>query len=76
MRHGAATTAVRIDARLLERLRAQHPGKSDSEILENVARAELAFVTLGKSQARNSLTEDEALQQGVSAVKWARSSQS
>lgn len=67
-----ATTRVEIDNELLERLRAQHPGKDDRALIEDLARVDLGFTALRAAQERNALPEDEALELGVRAVHESR----
>lgn len=63
---------IEVDAQLLERLRARHPGKTDREIFEGLARVNLGFAALRWSQERNALSEKEATELGVQAVHEAR----
>ena len=63
---------VEVDAHLLELLRARHPGKTDREIIEGLARVNLGFAALRWSQERNALGEKEATELGVTAVHQAR----
>lgn len=69
---GMATTRVEIDAELLARLRARHPGKDDRALIEDLARVELGFSALRTIQDRNALAEDEAAELGVRAVHESR----
>jgi len=66
------TTSVEIETELLERLRQRRPGQSDRELLESAALSTLGRATLRTLQARNALTEDEAIALGVGAVHEAR----
>jgi hypothetical protein len=66
------TTSVEIETALLERLRQSRPGLSDRELLESVVLSALGRATLRTIQARNALTEDEAIALGVRAVHEAR----
>lgn len=47
-----ATTTVEIDSDLLERLRERSPGKSDRELLEDLAAVTLGFETIRRVQRR------------------------
>ncbi len=67
-----ATTTVEIDTSLLERLRARHLGKADRAMIEDIARIDLGFSALRQAKQRNALTEGEATELGVSAVRDAR----
>lgn len=67
-----ATTTIEIDTSLLERLRAGHPGKADRAMIEDIARIDLGFSVLRQAKQRNALTEGEATELGVSAVRDAR----
>jgi hypothetical protein len=67
-----ATTAVEIDTSLLERLRVRYPGKADRAIIEDIARIDLGFSALRQAKQRNALSEGEATELGVSAVRDAR----
>lgn len=68
----ATTIRVAIDSELLERLRARHPGKSDRELIENLAQIDLGFAGLRDAQKRNALNEEEATELGVRAAREAR----
>lgn len=68
----APTTRVDIDSELLSCLRMRHPGKDDRELIEDLARIDLGFVTLRNAQRRNALDEDQAVELGVRAVQDAR----
>jgi hypothetical protein len=68
----ATTTNVEIDTQLLERLRARHPGKTDRELVEELATIELGFATLHDVQKRFALSEAEATELGVRAVHESR----
>lgn len=48
----AATTRIDFDSELLAKLRARRPGKDDRTLLEELARIELGFETLGEIQRR------------------------
>lgn len=67
-----ATTRVEIDSELLERLRARHPGKDDRELIEDLARVELGLNALRAAQQRNALSEDEAAELALRAVRESR----
>lgn len=64
----AATTSVKIDTELLERLRARHPGKEDRELIENLARISLGFEVIRESQRWNDVPEDKAMAEAGRAV--------
>jgi hypothetical protein len=64
-----ATTAIEIDTSLLERLRARHPGKADREMIEDIAQIDLGFSMLRQAKERNALSEAEATELGVRAVR-------
>lgn len=66
-------TAVRIDTALLEELRADEPGKSDRELIEDMAARKLGLRTIHRLRQRFNLSEDEAIRVGVEAVREARS---
>jgi hypothetical protein len=70
----AATTTVEIDTALLERLRERSPGKSDRELLEDIATITLGFETIARVQQRNAdADEDEVMAEAVKAVHGIRS---
>jgi hypothetical protein len=69
------TTTVEIDSELLERLRSRHPGRSDRELIETLAKVALGRVALRRVQERNTLPEQEAVALGVAAVHEARHDQ-
>jgi len=68
----ASTRNIEIDSDVLERLRARRPGKSDRELIENLAMIELGRATLSDVQRRFALPEQEAISLGVRAVHEAR----
>lgn len=68
----AATTRIDFDSELLAKLRARRPGKDDRTLLEELARIELGFETLGEIQRRNALSEDEADDLALRAVREVR----
>lgn len=68
----AATTKIDFDSELLAKLRARRPGKDDRTLLEELARIELGFETLTEVQRRNALSEDEANDLAVRAVREVR----
>jgi len=68
----ASTRNIEIDSNVLERLRARRPGKSDRELIENLAMIELGRATLSDVQRRFALPEQEAISLGVRAVHEAR----
>lgn len=65
-------TAVLIDSDLLEELRADEPGKSDRELVEDMARRKLGLKTVRRLRQRFNLPEDEAIRVAVEAVHEAR----
>ncbi len=56
-----ATTSVEIDSDLPVRLRERSPGKSDRELLEDLAAVTLGFETIHRVQRR---TADAGIDQG------------
>jgi hypothetical protein len=67
------TTSVEIDSGLLERLRERDRGKSDRELLEDLAVIELGFETIRLVQERNTgADEDEVMAEAVKAAREAR----
>jgi hypothetical protein len=69
-----ATTTVQIDTALLERLRERAPGKSDRELLEEIATITLGFETIARLQQRNAdADDDEVMAEAVKAVHEIRS---
>ncbi|WP_372790899.1 hypothetical protein [Paraconexibacter sp.] len=67
-----ATTTVQIDSSLLDKLRARRPGKDDRALLEELARIELGFDALADSQRENVISEPDALDAAVEAVREVR----
>lgn len=65
-------TPVLIDTDLLEELRADEPGKSDRELVEDMARRKLGLKTIRRLRQRFNLPEDEAIRVAVEAVHEAR----
>lgn len=73
MSMSASTTTVEIDTALLERLRERSPGKSDRELLEDIATITLGFETIARVQQRNADADaDEVLSEAVKAVHEVR----
>jgi hypothetical protein len=68
----ATTVKIDFDGDLLARLRARRPGKDDRTLLEELARIELGFETLAEVQRRNALSEQEATDLAVRAVREVR----
>lgn len=68
----ATTVKVDFDGDLLAKLRARRPGKDDRTLLEEMARIELGFETLAEVQRRNALSEEEATDLAVRAVREVR----
>jgi hypothetical protein len=71
----APTRTIEIDAALLDRLRARHPGKDDRAMIEDMARIDLGFSLMHQGQERNGLDEDEAMELGIRAIRDSRDSQ-
>jgi hypothetical protein len=70
---GSSTTTVEIDTALLERLRKRSPGKSDRELLEDLATITLGFETIARVQQRNAdADEDEVMAEAVKAAHEVR----
>lgn len=67
-----ATTSVEIESELLARLRERWPEKPDRQLIEDLVHIQLGFAALHRSQQRNGLSEDEAVELGVRAVHEAR----
>jgi hypothetical protein len=68
----AATTKIDFDSELLAKLRARHPGKDDRTLLEEMARVDLGFETLAEVQRRNALSDEDATDLAVRAVREVR----
>jgi hypothetical protein len=68
----AATTRIDFDSELLAQLRARHPGKDDRTLLEEMARVNLGFETLAETQRRNALSDEDATDLAVRAVREVR----
>lgn len=68
----ATTVKVEFDGDLLAKLRARRPGKDDRMLLEELARIELGFEAIAKVQRRNALSEEEANDLAVRAVREVR----
>lgn len=67
-----ATTAVEIDNDLLTRLRERSPGKSDRELLEDLAVVTLGFETIHRVQRRTAeagVDQEEIEREAVRAVR-------
>ena len=67
-----ATTAVEIDNDLLARLRERSPGKSDRELLEDLAVVTLGFETIHRVQRRTAeagVDQEEIEREAVRAVR-------
>ncbi len=69
------TTSVEIDSQLLARLRQRWPEKSDRQLIEDLVHIQLGFAALRRSQQRNALSEEEAVELGVRAVHETRRTQ-
>lgn len=70
------TTSVEIDTELLARLRERWPQKSDRQLIEDLVLIQLGFAALRRSQQRNALSEEEAVELGARAVEEARRARS
>lgn len=68
----ATTVKIDFDRDLLAKLRARRPGKDDRTLLEELARIQLGFETLAEVQRRNALSEQEATDLAVRAVREVR----
>jgi hypothetical protein len=68
----AATTRIDFDSELLAKLRARRPGKDDKTLLEEMARIDLGFETLAEVQRRNALSDEDATDLAVRAVREVR----
>ena len=68
----ATTTKIEIDSELLDELRSRHPGKPDQTLIEDLARIELGFAALHDAQARNALSEEDAMALALEAVRETR----
>jgi hypothetical protein len=68
-----ATTKIDFDSELLAKLRARRPGKDDRTLLEELARIELGFDTLAGVQRRSALSDQDATELAVRAVRELRS---
>jgi len=69
----SSTTTVEIDTALLERLCERSPGKSDRELLEDLATITLGFETIARVQQRNAdADEEEVMTEAVKAVHEVR----
>jgi hypothetical protein len=69
---GPRTTPVDFDADLLAELRAEEPGKADRELLEDLAIRKIGLATARRVRRRFDLTEDEAMDLGLRALREAR----
>ena len=63
-----ATTTVEIDSDLLARLRERSPGKSDRELLEELATVTLGFETIQRVDQQE--IEDEAVHVVRERRRW------
>jgi hypothetical protein len=68
----ATTVRVDFDGDLLASLRARRPGTDDRTLLEELARIQLGFEAIAESQRRNALSEEEANELAVRAVREVR----
>jgi len=68
----ATTVKVDFDGDLLEKLRARRPGKDDRTLLEELAQIQLGFEAIAESQRRNALSEEEANDLAMRAVREVR----
>jgi hypothetical protein len=70
-----ATTTVEIDSGLLARLRERSPGRSDRELLEDLAAVALGFETIHRVQRRTAdagIDQDEIEGEAVRVVRARR----
>jgi hypothetical protein len=70
-----ATTMVEIDSDLLGRLRERSPGRSDRELLEDLAAVTLGFETIHRVQLRTAdagIDQDEIEGEAVRVVRARR----
>jgi hypothetical protein len=68
----ATTVKVDFDGDLLEKLRERRPGKDDRTLLEELARIQLGFDSIARVRRRNALSEEEANDLAVRAVREVR----
>lgn len=68
----AATTHIPFDSELLAKLRARRPGKDDQTLLEELARIDLGFETLTETQRRNAMSDEDATDLAVRALREIR----
>lgn len=68
----AATTNIPFNSELLAKLRARRPGKNDQALLEELARIDLGFETLAEAQRRNALSDEDATDLAVRALREIR----
>ncbi len=68
----AKTVMVDIDAELLGRLRSLHPGKTDRELVEQLATIELGRTALVQMQRPDADPEEVVLDEAVRAVHEVR----
>jgi hypothetical protein len=66
------TKTVEFGRELLERLHQRRPEMSDRELLESMAKMTFGRETLRRVQERSMLSEDDAVELGVKAVREAR----
>jgi hypothetical protein len=67
-----ATTTVEIDSDLLNRLRERSPGRSDRELLEDLAAVTLGFETVHRVQRRTAdagIDQEEIEDEAVRVVR-------
>jgi hypothetical protein len=70
-----ATTTVQIDSDLLARLRERSPGRSDRELLEDLATVTLGFETIQRVRQRTAeagVDQQEVEDEAVSVVRERR----
>jgi hypothetical protein len=69
----ASTTTVEIDTALLERLRERTPGKSDRQLVEDLARLQLGREAMARARERfRGVPSEEIEREAVKAVREAR----
>jgi hypothetical protein len=70
---GHPTTTVEIDTALLERLRKRSPGKSDRQLVEDLARIQLGREAMTRARERfRGVPSEEIEREAVKAVREAR----
>ncbi len=65
-------TRVDFNSELLAKLRARRPSKDDRTLLEEMAQIDLGFETLAEVQRRNALSDEDATDLAIRAVREVR----